>query len=178
MAEILYAVVHTYWGKNLQIVFVANGSFKQNFQNIVSFHGLQSRVAVCDFDETLSRLAYAASDFILMPSLFEPCGLPQMIAPIYGSLPVARDTGGIHDTITPLDIQNSTGNGFLFETYDSEGLFWAIQQAMHFYELPRKQREQQIRRIMVHSAKTFNHDVTARQYIALYEQMLKRPLIT
>jgi starch synthase len=101
-----------------------------------------------------------------------------MIAPIYGSLPVARDTGGIHDTITPLDIQNSTGNGFLFETYDSEGLFWAIQQAMHFYELPRKQREQQIRRIMAHAAKTFNHDVTARQYIALYEQMLKRPLIT
>ncbi len=178
MAEILYHVVHTYWEKNLQIVFVANGVFKQHFHDIVAFHGLHRRVAVCDFDENLSRLAYAASDFILMPSLFEPCGLPQMIAPIYGSLPVARDTGGIHDTTIPLDIGKGVGNGFLFETFDSGGLFWAIGEAMRFFNLPLKLREKHIRRIMRHAANTFKHDVTARQYIELYERMLKRPLIT
>jgi starch synthase/alpha-amylase len=145
--------------------------------NIADFHGIKDRVAVCEFDENLSRLAFAASDFILMPSLFEPCGLPQMIAPIYGSLPVARDTGGIHDTVTHLDIDNDTGNGFLFETYDSGGLFWAINQAMAFYRQPPKVREKQIKRIMIHAAKTFNHDVTARHYIDLYEKMLDRPLI-
>jgi len=176
MAEILYHTIHTYWDENLQIVFVANGGFRQHFVDIANFHGFKDRIAVCEFDETLSRIAFAASDFILMPSLFEPCGLPQMIAPIYGSLPVARDTGGIHDTVIHLDADNNSGNGFLFETYDSGGLFWAITQAMAFYERPAKERENQIRRIMTQAARTFNHNVTAKQYIDLYEQMLDRPL--
>jgi starch synthase len=80
------------------VVFVANGDYQQTFRDIVNQHGFHSRVAVCDFNESMEHLAYAAADFILMPSLFEPCGLPQMIAPIYGALPVAHDTGGIHDT--------------------------------------------------------------------------------
>ena len=177
MAEILYHVLDTYWKDQLQIVFVASGSFRQHFVDIVAFHGLKDRVAVCEFDENLSRLAFAASDFILMPSLFEPCGLPQMIAPIYGSLPVARDTGGIHDTVRHLDVDKNTGNGFLFETYDSGGLFWAITQAMEFYKRPLAEREANIRRIMTQAARTFNHHVTARQYIVLYEKMLDRPLV-
>jgi starch synthase/alpha-amylase len=177
MAEILYHTVDAFWKDHLQIIFVANGGFGRHFADIADFHGIKNRVAVCEFDENLSRLAFAASDFIIMPSLFEPCGLPQMIAPIYGSLPVARDTGGIHDTVAHLDIDNNTGNGFLFETYDSGGLFWAISQAMDFYRKPAKVREKQIKRIMIHAAKTFNHDVTARQYIDLYEKMLDRPLV-
>jgi starch synthase/alpha-amylase len=177
LAEILYHVVNMYWQDNLEIVFVANGEFKQHFRNIVSFHGLEQRVAVCDFDESLSRIAFAASDFILMPSLFEPCGLPQMIGPIYGSLPVARDTGGIHDTVMHLDIQNGTGNGFLFETYDSGGLLWAIQQALNFWKLPENQRKKHVQRIMHHAVTNFNHDVNARHYIELYEKMLDRPLV-
>ncbi|MFP4225746.1 MAG: glycogen synthase [Desulfobacterales bacterium] len=177
MAEILYKTIDTYWDQHLEIVFVANGGFKQVFRDIVAFHGIEERVAVCDFDERLSRMAYAGSDFILMPSLFEPCGLPQMIAPIYGSLPVARDTGGIHDTITHLDPDADTGNGFLFESYDSNGLFWAIQQAMMFYALPIEKREAHIKRVMQTARETFNYDVTARQYIELYERMLERPLI-
>ncbi len=176
LAEILYRTVHSFWDEHLQIVFVANGGFRQHFVDIVDFHGFKDRIAVCEFDENLSRIAFAASDFILMPSLFEPCGLTQMIAPIYGSLPVARDTGGIHDTVSHLDADNGAGNGFLFETFDSEGLFWAINQAMAFYRRPLQDREKQIRRIMAHAAETFNHDVTARNYIDLYEKMLDRPL--
>jgi len=177
LADILYHVVSSYWEQNLEIVFVANGEFQGYFKEIVGFHNLQNRVAVCNFDENLARLAYGASDFILMPSRFEPCGLPQMIGPIYGSLPVAHDTGGIHDTITHLDTERNTGNGFLFETHDSGGLFWAIQQAMIFYGLPQAQKKRQIKRIMTQSAAAFNHAVTARHYIELYEKMLMRPLI-
>lgn len=177
LAEILYEVVSKYWKQKLQIVFVADGEFQRHFREIVRFHKFFDRVAICDFDERLARLAYGAADFILMPSLFEPCGLPQMIAPKYGALPVAHDTGGIHDTIEHMDEQRNTGNGFLFETQDSNGLFWAIDQAMQFYGKPRKIREQQIRRIMVRSAETFNHPTTARHYIDLYEKMLNRPLI-
>ncbi len=178
LAEILYHVVSTFWSRNLQVVFVANGSFKKHFVDIVNYHGIENRVAVCEFDENLSRIAYAGADFVLMPSLFEPCGLPQMIAPIYGTLPVARDTGGIHDTVTHFHPETDTGNGFLFETYDSGGLFWAIQQAIHrFYDLPPDQRAAHIRRIMDHAINTFNNDVNARQYMDLYERMLQRPLI-
>lgn len=157
LSEILYEVVSRYWDQNLEIVFVASGEFKRHFQDIVSYHHLYNRVSICDFDERLSRLAYGASDFVLMPSLFEPCGLPQMICPIYGTLPVAHDTGGIHDTIVQMDVDNNRGNGFLFNIFDSGGLLWAIEQAMHFYKLPGEIKELQTERIMNQSLATFNH---------------------
>jgi starch synthase len=112
-----------------------------------------------------------------MPSLFEPCGLPQMISCLYGSLPVVRDTGGLHDTINHLDASRSTGNGFVFETYDANGLRWAVDQAMDFHRQPEEIKERQIRRIMMESTRRFNHGNTAQQYIDIYEKMLQRPLI-
>ena len=177
LSEIIYEVVSRYWKEQLQIVFVADGEFQQHFKDIVRFHNFSDRVAVCDFDEQLSRLAYGASDFVLMPSLFEPCGLPQMIGAIYGVLPVAHDTGGIHDTVEHMDIERETGNGFLFEAFDLEGLFLGIDQAMLFYKQPNEVKAQQIKRIMNQSKETFNHETTAHQYIDLYEKMLQRPLI-
>ena len=177
LADIFYQLISGYWESNLQVVFVANGEDQGVFRHIVGWHNFQKRVAVCDFNIQLEHLAYGASDFILMPSLFEPCGLPQMIAPIYGALPVAHDTGGIHDTIQHLNADNNTGNGFLFNTYDAGGLLWAIDQAMQFFNLPASIKKRQIKRIMQESAATFTHAVTARKYIELYEKMLERPLI-
>jgi starch synthase/alpha-amylase len=177
LAEILYSVVSTYWKENLEIVFVASGNFRRHFEDIVRFHGLEKRVALCFFDDELAHQAYAASDFILMPSRFEPCGLPQMIGPIYGSLPVAHDTGGIHDTITHLDLKENIGNGFLFKTFDSGGLFWAIQQAIDFYRKSRSIKNKHLKRIMGESIQKFSHETTAQQYIDLYESMLNRPLV-
>lgn len=177
LADILYDVVSRYWQENLQVVFVANGDYQKHFRDIAAFHNLEKRIAVCNFAERISRLAFAASDFIFMPSRFEPCGLPQMIAPIYGSLPVAHDTGGIHDTINHLNPAANTGNGFLFKVYDAQGLSWAIDEAMRFYMLPREKKRSQIRRIMIESAKRFSHTVTANNYIELYEKMLQRPLV-
>lgn len=177
LADIFYAVMSEFWEADLQVVFVANGPYQEHFRNIVAYHGFHNRVAVCDFNEHLEHLAYGASDFILMPSLFEPCGLPQMIATTYGSLPVAHETGGLHDTIQHLNVSENTGNGFLFQIYDAQGLFWAIRQAMDFFRLPMASKRGHIRRIMTESKKTFNYDVTASHYISLYEKMLQRPLI-
>ncbi len=177
LAEILYQVVSKYWEQKLQIVFVADGEYQGHFMDIVRQHHFFDRVAVCDFEERLARLAYGAADFVFMPSLFEPCGLPQMIGPIYGALPVANDTGGIHDTVKDVDVTRNKGNGFLFNVYDSKGLSWAIDQAMRFYKRPKKVKEQQIKRVMRESAEQFNHSVTARHYMDLYEKMLDRPLI-
>ena len=114
---------------------------------------------------------------MLMPSQFEPCGLPQMTSPLYGSLAVVHSTGGLYDTVHHLNVEHSTGNGFRFDHYSAEGLRWAIDQAMEFYSLPPEVKETQIRRIMKESAKEFSHEEVARRYIQIYEEMLARPLV-
>jgi starch synthase len=178
LADILFEVISRYAEHRLQIVFVASGEYFNEFKKLVKHHDLSERVAIHDFSERLEHQAYAASDFILMPSRYEPCGLPQMIAPIYGSLPVAHDTGGIHDTVSHLDLKRHRGNGFLFKVFDSAGLFWAIGEAIKFYDQPKEIKFEHIRRIMSQSQAFFNYEVVARQYINLYEKMLQRPLIS
>lgn len=177
LTDILYQLVSDYWDQHLQVVVVANGSYQRHFHEIVRFHDLHNRVAVCDFDEGLSRLGFAGSDFMVMPSRFEPCGLPQMVSQIYGSLPIVHDTGGLHDTVGHLDVQGETGSGFVFKVFDSSGLRWAVDQAMEFHALPAEVRETAIGRVMAEAADTFTHDVTASRYIDIYESMLQRPLV-
>jgi starch synthase len=177
LADILYQVISTYWEERLQVVFVADGAYQQVFRDITSAHGFEKRVAVTDFDPAMEHLGYGAADFVLMPSRFEPCGLPQMIGAIYGALPIAHAVGGLRDTVRHLNPEQHAGNGFLFETYDSGGLFWAIEQAMSFYHLPTQARSGEIRRIMAECAETFNHEVTARRYIDLYQKLLRHPVI-
>jgi len=177
LTDILHRTVSDYHESGLQILVVADGPHQMWIHKIVRDFGLGNRVAAVNFDEHLSRLAYAAADFLLMPSLFEPCGLPQMVAPIYGTLAVARATGGLADTVRTLDVSTSTGNGFRFEHYDSAGLRWAIDQAMEFYALPWKLREREIRRIMRESKLEFSHEQVARRYMDRYEAMLARPLV-
>ena len=177
LTDILYRFLDKHWQSGAQIAVIANGAFQQPFWDIRSFHGLERRLGVSNFDGRLSQLGFAASDFMLMPSLFEPCGLPQMQAPIYGSLAVAHNTGGLHDTVEPLDVANHTGNGFRFDTYDANGLFWAMDQAMDFWALPADVRAAEISRIMTESLKRFNHEECAREYITLYEKMPNRPLV-
>jgi starch synthase len=170
LTEILHELVTH---NHIQIAVIASGVFQKHFNNIVKIHGLYDRVAVRDFDEKLSHLAYAASDFIFMPSSFEPCGLPQMIAPKYGSLTIAHDTGGLHDTVQPLDTAAGTGNGFLFQHFNADGLRWAVEEAIRFYQQPEEERTVQLARVMRESAARFNHETTAADYIRRYEQMLQ-----
>jgi starch synthase len=85
------------------------------------------------FDEPLARRIYAGSDFFIMPSRFEPCGLGQMIAMRYGSLPVVRSVGGLRDTVTDMDADPETGNGFVFHKASSEGLLEAVRRARNFF---------------------------------------------
>ncbi len=177
LSDILYRFLAKYSDRGVQIAIVANGAYQQIFKNIRDFHGISNRLAVRDFDGRLSQLGFAASDFTLVPSLFEPCGLPQMQGPIYGSLAVVHNTGGLHDTVEQLNVAEHKGNGFLFDTYDSNGLFWALDQAMAFWSLAPEVREHEITRIMAESLKRFNHEKCASEYIELYEKMLHRHLV-
>jgi len=177
LTDILYETVERYRDSRLQIAVVANGSYQRVLRDIVAWHNLYDRVTVCDFDESLSHLAMAAADFILMPSLFEPCGLPQMSAQFYGTLPVVRDTGGLHDTVEHFNFDTLNGNGFVFKDYDDGGLRWGIEQAMRFYALPEEVKARVISRVMTGAKVRFTHDVTAQEYMKVYEAMLARPLI-
>ena len=177
LAEIMYDTVSQYWDAKLQIVSVADGEYQQHFHNIVRTHELGSRISICGFNDKLSHQAFASSDFLFMPSLFEPCGLPQMIGSIYGTLPIAHNIGGLHDTVHQLDCEQNTGNGFLFNTYDSNGFKWAIDRAMEFHFLNPDIKEAQITRIMIESMLKFNHSQCAQEYMKLYEKMLRRKFI-
>ncbi|MDB6076289.1 MAG: glycogen synthase [Akkermansiaceae bacterium] len=173
LTDILYRIVADYADIDLQVAVIANGPFQKHFHEIVAFHNLHENVAIRDFDEELSHLGYAASDFTFMPSFFEPCGLPQMIAPKYGSLTIAHDTGGLHDTVEHMNLAENRGNGFLFQIFDSAGLRWAVDEAIRFFLLPDEVRNPQIARIMDESSSRFNHETTAAAYIKQYEQMLQ-----
>jgi starch synthase/alpha-amylase len=177
LEDIFDSILSRYRHIGLQIIIVGDGEYQNIFRTLIKENRLQRWAAVSNFNENLSRQGFAASDFILMPSRFEPCGLPQMIGPIYGSLPIAHNTGGIHDTISDLDIGSNTGNGFLFKYYDTNGLLWAMEQAINFYLKPREIKEKHIKRIMEEGMVDFTNDTTARAYIQLYESMIKRPLI-
>ena len=86
------------------------------------------------FQEALGRRIYAGADLFLMPSRYEPCGLGQMIALRYGTLPVVRATGGLADTIRDLDEDPEGGNGFSFEAFDVSALRTTLRRALRHYE--------------------------------------------
>ncbi len=176
LADILYKTTETYYKENLQVAIVANGVYQSVFKDIVRFHKLEGKVAVVDFDDTLSHLGFGACDFVLMPSLFEPCGLPQMIGAIYGTLPIVHATGGLKDTVTHMNVEENTGNGFTFNDYDSGALAWAIKEAVKFYKLDTEVKNAQIKRIMIESNQRFSHEQTAAEYVKLYEQIVHHPV--
>jgi starch synthase len=86
--------------------------------------------------ETIARLVFAGSDAFLVPSLYEPCGLTQMYALRYGSVPIVRNTGGLRDTVSHFDLQTGNGTGCVFRDADTGGLNWAISQALSWYQQP------------------------------------------
>lgn len=174
LSDILYRVVSDYWALGLQVVFVADGPFKEHFEHIAGFHNLQNRIAVRSFSEPLSHQAYAASDFILMPSAYEPCGLSQMVALKYGSLPIVHRTGGLQDTVRHLDFEQRSGNGFSFDHFTCAGLRWAIDEAMRFYIRPIQERTSQIERIMRESADEFSPAKTVAAYMEIYQELSGR----
>jgi starch synthase len=123
-----------------------------------------------EFDEKLSHLVYAGSDMFLMPSRFEPCGLGQLIAVRYGSVPIVRHTGGLADTVQDLAADLSRGSGFVFQDYSPEAMLAAIERALDSYR--NKAWRNVIERIM---ALDFSWKASAGKYESLYRKVLELP---
>jgi starch synthase len=88
---------------------------------------------VSAFDEGLSRLFYAGGDIFVMPSRFEPCGLSQLIAMRYGTIPVVRETGGLKDSVQPFNKSTGKGNGLRFANFNAHELLFTLQKALGLY---------------------------------------------
>jgi starch synthase len=178
LAEILYRLVSDYWALGLQVVFVADGPSRSCFENIARFHGLERRIAVRGFDESLSRQAYAGADYAMVPSAYEPCGLVQMVGLRYGALPIVHRTGGLADTVTHLDARRHTGNGFVFEYHDAAGLRWAIDEAIRFHLLPPHERAAEVARVMMESDEAFSPEPAIGRYLSIYQKLCEKGPVT
>ena len=107
----------------------------------------------------------SGADALLVPSQFEPCGLTQLIAMHYGTVPIVRETGGLKDTVEPYNMFADTGNGFTFDRYDAGLLLDAINRAKTFYFKNRAQWDKMVRRDM---EKNLSWENSAKQYKDLY----------
>ena len=129
------------------------------------------RGSVCayiSYNEGLAHQIYAGADALLVPSLFEPCGLTQLIAMRYGTIPIVRETGGLKDTVQPFDSARNEGNGFTFCQYEAGLLLNAINQAKTLYFTDRWRWDEMIRRNM---EKDVSWEKSARQYLDLYHSL-------
>ena len=125
------------------------------------------RVSVTtEFNPVLARKIYAGADMFLMPSMSEPCGLAQLIAMRYGTIPIVRETGGLKDTVR--DNGGIDGNGFTFQTYNADDMFDAVRRAKLDYDNGEKWNEL-VKRAMLCD---FNWKSSAEAYIDMFEKML------
>ena len=158
--------------KDIQLVILGTGDYwyEETFKNLK--YRYQDKVSAnIKFDNTLARKIYAATDMFLMPSLFEPCGLGQLIALRYGSIPIVRETGGLKDTISPYNKYNGVGNGFGFKNFNSNELMQIMEYALTIYN--DKNAWNNIIRQAMNSDNSW--EKSAMQYKWLYEGVVKRP---
>lgn len=151
----------------LAIIGTGDHQYEQMLQHAAHRHPDKCSVQL-KFDNHLARQLYAASDLFLMPSQFEPCGLGQLIALRYGSLPVVRETGGLKDTVLHYQHPSGDGNGFTFANYNAHEMLASLQEAVTLYQNDPPAWQQLVKHAM---ACDFSWDQSANTYKELYEVM-------
>lgn len=121
------------------------------------------------YSEALSHKIYAASDAFLMPSLFEPCGLSQLMSLRYGTIPIVRETGGLKDTVQPYNEYESTGTGFSFKNYNAHEMLNTIRYAHYVYVNKRREWNKMVDRAM---EADFSWHVSALKYQEMYDWLI------
>lgn len=150
----------------IQLVVLGNGDAKLQdaFRRLAAENPAQVSVFI-GFNNGLSHRIYAGSDYFLMPSRFEPCGLSQMYSMRYGTLPIVRSTGGLADTVTAYDEATGEGRGFVFEHATEDALFNTIGWACStWYDRPDHYRKLQ----QAGMTANFSWDGPVREYEQVY----------
>ena len=155
--------------ENTQVVILGTGD--PRYEDAFRYYESVNRGSVCayiSYNESLAHLIYAGADALLVPSLFEPCGLTQLIAMRYGTVPIVRETGGLKDTVEPYNQYANSGNGFTFDRYESGLLLDAVNRAKTLYFTERERWDEMVVRDM---KKDVSWDQSAMQYRALYLEL-------
>jgi starch synthase len=156
--------------ENTQFVIIGTG--EQRYENMFKHYQWKypERVrAIIKYSDDLAHKLYAAADTMLMPSLFEPCGLTQLIALRYGTVPIVRETGGLKDTVQPYNEFDGTGTGFSFANYNGDEMLGAINYSKSVYYDHRAEWDKMVKRDM---EADFSWNSSARQYEGMYSWMI------
>lgn len=157
-------------GENLQLAVLGMGDAR--YTNLFSWaeQKYQGKLAArFAMDHELAHKMYAGADFFLMPSLFEPCGLSQMISMRYGTVPIVRETGGLRDTVLSYNKYSGDGNGFTFFNYNAHDMLAVIQRALHYYE----KNPEVIYTLQQRGMEgDFSWSYSADEYVNIYQKML------
>ena len=167
--DLVTAVMDRILDMDVQLVILGTGDWK--YENILK--DMQNRYpgklrAIINFSSDMASKIYAASDMFLMPSKFEPCGLSQMIAMRYASVPIVRLTGGLKDTVIAYNHETGEGEGFTFLTYNASDMLYAIERAVGLY---RDYKSDWNKVVLNGMKKDFSWKTIANQYIDLYKSI-------
>ncbi|MDP4133092.1 MAG: glycogen synthase GlgA [Bacillota bacterium] len=157
---------------NMDVQLVVEGTGDQKYEDMFKFSEYNSpnkMAAVIKFDSDLASRIYAGSDLFLMPSKSEPCGLAQLIAMRYGTIPIVRETGGLVDTVPPLNIDTLEGKGFTFKLFNAHDMLNAIERAVSFWHNESK-REEHIKNLIKYDSSWKN---PVWEYMNLYSELVK-----
>ncbi|NBI28053.1 glycogen synthase GlgA [Chengkuizengella marina] len=154
---------------DIQLVILGTGEKKYElFFEDAAKRNSNKMVTIIKFDEVLARKIYSSSDMFLMPSLFEPCGIGQLLSYQYRAVPIVRETGGLKDTVKPYNQYSGEGTGFTFVNYNAHDMLFTIQRAVECYH------NKEVWHSIINSIKKVNvsWDKPAREYISLYKQLV------
>lgn len=155
---------------NVQIVVLGTG--EERYENMFRHFDWKYNNKVSAniyYSDALSHKIYAACDAFLMPSLFEPCGLSQLMSLRYGTVPIVRETGGLKDTVQPYNEYESTGTGFSFTNYNAHEMLGTIYYAEKIYYEKKREWNKIVDRAM---AADFSWNVSARKYQEMYDWLI------
>ena len=156
----------------MNVQFIVQGTGEQQYEEMFNyFHGRypQKLGVYIGYSEENAHEIYAGCDAFLMPSLFEPCGLSQLMSMRYGTLPIVRETGGLKDTVVPYNEYENTGDGFSFADYNAHDMLHVIKYALDVFENHKDRWQEMVQRAMRHD---FSWKASAREYEKLYDMLL------
>lgn len=159
--------------RSVQVAILGTG--EQYYEDALRYFAWKypgSMAARIEFDPALSHRFYAGADMFLMPSLFEPCGLSQMIAMRYGTIPVVRETGGLKDSVQPYNQFKDEGDGFSFANFNGDEMFDAVIRACEVFWTDKVAWHRLQRRAM---KADFSWDKSAEQYVEMYRCLVPAP---
>lgn len=167
--DLLSPIITRILDMGVQLVVLGTGDYK--YEEML--RSCQSRYpgnlrALITFSGELASKIYCASDMFLMPSKFEPCGLSQMIAMRYGSLPIVRETGGLKDTVIPYDYTTGKGTGFTFYSYNAYDMLGAVERAVGMYRDYKADWQKIVNNAMTQD---FSWKNIALRYVDLYKEL-------